>query len=91
MFQQRNKLFKSFWRVPSMNTGNTQAHIAASAATQLGALIEPDQYVEYLEQSSQVSRLDLGSSLISKMIHPALGAILLISTDSGATALIPLM
>jgi hypothetical protein len=57
---------------------------------QLGSMIEQDQYVDYMEQGAQVSRMDLGSAMINKVLHPTLGLMLLISTDSGATALISL-
>jgi hypothetical protein len=74
-----------------MNTGNNQVQNAVINATQIGSLIEPDEFAEYMESSALLGRLDLGSSLINKVMHPALGALLLISTDSGAAALIRLM
>lgn len=73
-----------------MNTGNIQAGNAAQGAAQLGCLINFDQYAEYMEQSEPVSRMDLGSSMISKVQHPVMGVILLVSTDAGGTALIKL-
>jgi hypothetical protein len=58
------------------------------SAMDLGSIIDFDRYSEVMEQGRYVGRLDMGSALISKVIHPELGAVLLISTDGGKAALI---
>lgn len=74
-----------------MVTGNSAAaQNEGITLAQLGELIELDQYADLMGQGAPVARLDLGSALINKVNHPTLGVVLLVSTDSGTSALIPL-
>lgn len=57
-------------------------------AQQIGNMIDLDRYAEVLGESESVGDLNLGSTLISKVIHPLLGAVLLVNTDGGMAAMI---
>jgi hypothetical protein len=91
MFQQANKTDNYFREFFTMVTGNSAvAQNEGIMLAQLGELIELDQYADLMGQGTPVARLDLGVALINKVNHPTLGVILLVSTDSGTSALIPL-
>lgn len=59
-----------------------------AVAQQIGSLIDLDRYAEVMGESEAVGNLDLGSTLISKVVHPLLGVILLVNTDGGMAAMI---
>lgn len=59
-----------------------------ATAQQFGNMIDLDRYAEVLGEGETVGRLDLGSTLISKVVHPLLGVVLMVNTDGGMAAMI---
>lgn len=53
-----------------------------------GSKIDGDTYCQYMLESSTEDTLDTGSCLLSKVRHPILGAILLISDAVGSSFMI---
>lgn len=61
---------------------------SGSAGTQIANMIDLDRYVEVMGESEKMGEMDLGSTLISKVLHPVLGVVLMVNTDGGLAAMI---
>lgn len=58
----------------------------AALANQAAKKLSFDEFVELQEQSEVVEQIDLGSAMMSKVLHPAFGVMILCHTahDYGA-------
>ncbi|AJZ60570.1 hypothetical protein OI25_3402 [Paraburkholderia fungorum] len=54
------------------------------------AVVDFEQHADMLEKSRVVSRVDVGSTLIYKVIHPEQGELILVATTSERAAQIML-